>query len=174
MNEIKKEEKYQHVKRATILSCLSAVAIFIFESFMVGAPMISMFVLIYVIILIPGTLLSIRNKPRLKYYGYRLIVYTVLVASSFGFHQFDLSIARSRAETVIAAVEKYREDKSAYPESLQGLVPGYITEIPKPRIAPSRFYYLGTPQDPHLMYMEFPPFGSVSWSFNNKEWITID
>jgi len=91
-----------------------------------------------------------------------------------GFHSYDLSLARSRAETIIAAADRYHQDKGAYPANLQQLVPAYLADIPQPRIVPGRFYYLGGPESPHLMYVEFPPFGRVSWSFVEREWITID
>jgi hypothetical protein len=175
MTETATEKKYQRLKRATILSGLCAVVIFVFDSFMFGAPAISMFVLIYLVVyLVPVTLISFKNKPKQRFYGSKLIIYAILVMSSFGFHSYDLSLARSRAETVIAAVDQYHKDKGEYPQTLQNLVPVYLAEIPKPRIAPGRFYYLGGLKEPHLMYEEFPPFGRVSWSFAEREWITID
>ena len=175
MNEKNSAEKYLRLKRTVFISSLTAVGIFVFDSFIYGAPAISMFVGFFLLLfLLPATLFSIRNKPRLRYYGCKLIIYTVLVGASVGFYLFDLSIARSRAEVIIAAAEQYHDDKGGYPETLQQLVPDYLAEIPAPRIAPGRFYYLGAPEEPHLMYVEFPPFGRVSWSFNNKEWISID
>lgn len=175
MTEPSKPEKYQHLKRATILSALAAIGFFAFDSFMVGAPGMSMFILLYLVFyLIPVSLFSIRNKPKLKYFGYKAIIYTLLVAASFGFHAYDLSLANARAQSVIAAVDHYYRDKGVYPDTLQNLVPAYLPVVPQPRIAPGRFYYLGAPEDPYLMYADFPPFGRTSWSFVNKEWITID
>ena len=175
MTETAAEKKYRRVKREAILTGLFAVGVFGFESFVFGAPAISMFVLIYVVVyLIPVTLISFKNKPKQRFYGSKLIIYAILVMASFGFHSYDLSLARSRAETIIAAADRYHQDKGAYPANLQQLVPAYLADIPQPRIVPGRFYYLGGPESPHLMYVEFPPFGRVSWSFVEREWITID
>ena len=175
MTEPDKQEKYRNLKRATVLSGLGAIFIFIFDSFMLGAPMISVFVVIYLIIyVIPVTLMSVKNKPRFRFYGYKLVIYAVLVFSSFGFHSYDISIAKQRSEVVIAAVNQYHQDKGRYPGALQNLVPAYLSEIPRPRIAPGVFYYVGAPENPHLMFVDFPPFGRASWSFSNREWIYLD
>jgi hypothetical protein len=169
------QEKYKNLKRATLASGLAAIFIFIVESFVLGAPMFTVFVLIYVVIyLFPVTLFSIRNKPKLKFFGYKLVIYTLLVISSLGFHSYDISLARQRAETIITAVNQYQQDMGQYPASLEKLVPAYMPEIPKPRIAPGVFYYHCAPEDTFLMYADYPPFGRQSWSFNNREWTSLD
>lgn len=171
-----KQEKYGNLKKTLIVSGIAAVSILIIDTFVLGAPVFSSFVFLYVVVyLLPVTLFSIRNRPKLRHFGYRLVIYTFLVASSFGLHNYDTDVARQRAETIIAAVEAYHSDKGRYPDSLHSLVPEYISEIPQSRIFVSgTFFYLGAPDDPHLMYVDYPPFGRVSWSFKDREWITID
>ena len=168
-------EKYRHLTRATLITAVGAVIFFVFDAFFMGAPALATFILLYLAFyLVPVSLFSLRNKPKLRYFGYKAIIYTVMVAASFGFHAWDVSIARARAEGVIEAVDHYHRDKGAYPQSLQQLVPAYLTAVPTPRIGPGVFYYLGAPDDPHLMYADFPPFGRASWSFNDRKWISID
>ena len=175
MTKSDKEEKFNNLKRETILSGLGAIFIFTFDSFVLGSPMFSVFALIYLLVyLIPFTLISIKNKPKLRFFGYKFVIYTILVISSFGFHSYDISLAEQRAEVIISAIDQYYQDKGHYPDTLYNLIPAYITEIPRPRIAPGVFYYVGVPEDPHLMYADMPPFGRVSWSFKNKEWIHLD
>lgn len=168
--------KYSNLKKALAISGLVSVFILIFDTFVLGAPVFSTLVLIYVVFyLAPVTLFSIKNRQKLRYFGYKTAIYTFLVISSFGLHQYDTSIARQRAETIIDAVNHYQQDKGRYPESLHNLVPGYLPEIPQSRIFVSgNFFYQGAPEDPHLMYVDYPPFGRVSWSFKDREWITID
>lgn len=170
-----KQEVYLNPKKPLILSGFTAISIFIFESFIMGAPMISTFVLIYLVVyLIPVTLFSFRNKPKLRFMGSKLAIYTLMVIACFGFRAYDLSLAEKRSEMVISAVDQYYRDKGEYPDSLFSLVPVYLSDIPKPRIAPGVFYYFGAPNDPFLMYADTPPFGRLSWSFRNKEWTSLD
>ncbi len=175
MAKKEKTEDYLNPKKPLIISGLSAIGIFVFDSFMLGAPAFSIFVLIYVVVyLIPVALFSIRNKAKLKFIVTKMGIYSVMLVFSFGFRAFDLSLAEKRANTVISAVEQYNQDNGHYPTFLNELVPKYLPEIPKPRIAPGIFYYPGAPEDPHLMYTDYPPFGRLSWSFKDKEWISID
>ena len=175
MSKAGKQDKYQRYKGATVISGLAAVAIFIFDSFMMGSPGISMIVLLYLVFyLIPLSLMSIRNKPRLKYFGYKAIIYTILVAASLGFHAYDISLAEARSREIITAVDKFYQEQGTYPGALENLVPAYLPGIPRPRLGPGAFYYLGAPENPHLMYADFPPFGRKSWSFTDRKWITID
>ena len=175
MTEPDKQEKYKNLKRATITSGLCALFIFIVDSFTIGAPMISAFVLIYLIVYVgPVTLFSIKNRPRLKYFGCKFLIYAILIFSSISFHNYDISIALKRSEVIIAAVNQYHQDQGRYPETLQNLVPGYLSEIPEPRIAPGVFSYGGAPDNPFLMFVEYPPFGRLSWNFVNQEWTSID
>jgi|SRR3989304_4177669 len=175
MTEPDKQEKYKNLKKATILSGVIALCIFIFDSLMIGAPMITAFVMIYLIVYIaPVTLFSIRNRPRFKYFGGKFLIYAILIFSSFWFHTYDISLAQQRSEIIISAVNQYHQDNGRYPDTLQTLVPAYLPEIPEPRIAPGEFYYGGAPDNPFLMFVEYPPFGRRSWNFANKEWISID
>jgi len=175
MTDINKQDKYKNLKRVTISSGLCALAIFLIDAFLIGAPMISVFVLLYLIFYIaPVTLFSIRNKPRFKYFGCKFLIYAILLSASIGFHAYDISIAERRSEIIIATVNQYHQDLGRYPDTLQNLVPAYLSEIPEPRIAPGEFYYGGAPDDPYLMFVDYPPFGRRSWIFERKEWISID
>jgi hypothetical protein len=44
----------------------------------------------------------------------------------------------ARGDRIVAALEAYRADHGAYPESLGTLVPGYLAELPRPGLAHSR------------------------------------
>lgn len=180
MPESDKQEKYSDLKKATRKSGITAISIFAIDTFILGAPAFSTFVLIYVVLyLFPVSVFSILNRPKLKFFGYKLLIYAAMVIASIGLHEFEITNAQHRGETIITAVNNYQQDKGRYPDTLENLVPVYLPEIPAARviptvIAPTDFYYLGAPDDPHLMFVEFPPYGRQSWSFQQKEWITID
>ena len=180
MPEPVKQEKYGDLKRATRNAGITAICVFAIDTFLLGAPAFSSLFAIYVVLyLLPVTLFSILNRPKLKFFGYKLLIYAVMVIASIGLHEFEITNAEHRAEPIIAAVNKYQQDKGHYPDGLANLVPAYLAEIPEARIipaafAPTGYSYFGAPDDPHLMFVDFPPFGRMSWSFQQKEWITID
>ena len=175
-----KQEKYSNLKKATRKSGITAICIFAIDTFILGAPAVSMLFLVYVVLyLFPVTVFSILNRPKLKFFGYKLLIYAAMVIASIGLHEFEITNAQHRGETIVTAVNKYRQDTGHYPAVLENLVPGYLSGIPEARLipaalAPTVFYYLGAPDDPHLMFVEFPPYGRQSWSFKENKWITID
>ena len=58
------------------------------------------------------------------------------------FRDFSRSWTISEADTLIAAVENFHSDSSFYPDSLDDLVPEYLSSIPKPSVmGTDRFYY---------------------------------
>lgn len=165
---------YPSTKRVVISSCMIAGFIFAFD-FLFGSPTFTIFLFMYAFfILIPVALFSVRNKPRLRKVTTKLMVYTVFFALTFGFYTYDMSLARQRAELVIAAVDRYYTEHGNYPATLADLIPDYLAEIPSPRIVPSEFDYRNTPDNPVLMYTGLSPFERYSWNFNNKEWYYID
>jgi hypothetical protein len=171
---IENPARYPTPKRVALSSGLIAVCIFVFD-FMMASPTFSGFLLIYtLIILLPVTLLSIRNKPKLHAAATKLLVYTVFIAATFGFYAYDLSLARQRSDVVIAAVERYYQQHDSYPSSLLDLVPDYLPSIPKPRIAPSEFMYLNAPENPQLIYTGLSPFERYAWQFEQREWSYLD
>ena len=180
MPDPEKQEKYSDLKKTARKAGITAICIFAVDSFLLGAPMFTSLVVFYAVLyLLPVTLFSILNKPKLKFFGCKLLIYTAMIFASFGLHEFDITLTQHRAETVINAVNKYRQDKGHYPDALENLIPDYLPEIPDARVIPialttSSFFYLGAPDDPHLMFMDYPPLGRQSWSFKDKEWITID
>ena len=174
MTEAGKLAKYQDLKRVRISSGVIAVCIFAID-FVLSSPTFTLFVLLYVVfVLVPVALFSFKNKPKLRYVSNKILVYLVLFGVTFGFYAYDLSLASQRSELVIAAVDRYYEERGRYPGALQELVPAYLPEIPKPKITPSMFYYVQAPDNPHLMYTGLSPFERHSWSFINKEWYYID
>jgi len=165
---------YPSPKRVAISSGLIAVCIFVFD-FMMASPTFTGFLLIYTLfILIPITLLSIRNKPKLYAAATKLVVYTIFIAATFGFYTYDLSLARQRSEAVIAAVDRFYQAQGRYPATLVDLVPDYLANIPKPRIAPGEFMYLNSHDNPQLIYTGLSPFERYVWSFERAEWTLLD
>lgn len=55
--------------------------------------------------------------------------------------------AAERAQPILSALARYQQDRGKYPETLNELIPQYLTEIPSTGVTkyPS-FYYLKTPR----------------------------
>ncbi len=143
--------------------------------FLFASPTFSGFILLYLVfILVPSALLSIKNKPKLRYVVNKILIYLILLGVTFVFYAYDLSLAQQRSEVVIAAVDQYYQDRWAYPAELQDLVPAYLRKVPKPRLVPGAFIYRQTPDNTFLMYSGLSPFDRYSWSCIYKEWSYID
>lgn len=106
-----------------------------------------------------------------------LVLWIGFAVGTFASVYGQTHLAKSRAGRVIAACEAYRTANGVYPENLQQLVPAYLPEIPRARIALTfdRFDYIrmvgreyGT--QTMLMYTTVPPFGHASYTFETKRW----
>lgn len=117
------------------------------------------------------------KAPELKRYRLRraavFIGAAVLVfAYTFGNNE----IAARRAETLIVAVNSFKERHHRYPAKLDELTPDFIDRIPqaKDTLMFNSFFYNSTPEDHVLFYITMPPFGRRVYSFERKEWFSLD
>lgn len=106
-----------------------------------------------------------------------------LICVSLGSVRLDNWIARGRAESLIAAIERFEKDNGHFPLELDELVPTYLPTIPraKPFTLGSfgEFWYMGTPPghpevEPFLSYTEIPPFGRVDYGFHRRRFGRLD
>jgi hypothetical protein len=90
----------------------------------------------------------------------------------FGSNHINNRIARNRAEALIASIEQYKNDKGAYPDNLEALVPEYIDSVPlaKYTFMWNRFQYFVTNGEASLWYVAFPPYGRPTYFFSSREW----
>lgn len=84
-------------------------------------------------------------------------------------------VAAARADTLVAACEKYHATEGVYPASLAALVPKFLPAVPvlKP-LAGTEAWYAGIDGFPYLMYVELPPFGKRVYDFQRRSWETRD
>jgi uncharacterized membrane protein YqjE len=111
-------------------------------------------------------------KKRLTACGIYLFM-SILILASIGINN---KIARSRAEVLIVACEKYKDTNKKYPERLSDLVPDFIREIPvaKYTLGSNRFYYIASEESHLLLYTAMPPFGKPTYNFEKREWSYTD
>ena len=111
-------------------------------------------------------------KKRLTACGIYLFM-SILILASIGINN---KIARSRAEVLIVACEKYKDTNKKYPERLSDLVPDFIKKVPVAKYAhmSKKFYYIASKDSHQLFYMSMPPFGRPTYNFERQEWSYID
>jgi hypothetical protein len=103
------------------------------------------------------------------YFGAVIIVFVLNTA--------NISIAQSRAETLVSAVKAFHSKNQRYPRSLDELVPEQIDHVPlaKYTLAFNQFnYYRLTEQDASLSYTAVPPFGRPTYFFRLNKWVDLD
>lgn len=105
-----------------------------------------------------------------------LAVYLTSVILVFAFNAANNRIAQNRAETLVSAVKTFHAKNQRYPKSLQELVPDYIPEVPtaKYTLISSKFWYAPADGTAMLFYVETPPFGRQTYSFEREEWRLLD
>jgi len=103
-------------------------------------------------------------------------VYVAMVAFVWGYNYFNTQVAARRAAVIIAACRAYEAKHGQLPESLDDLVPAFLSSVPRARytLAASQFFYRKATQPSdasHLLYY-YPialqrrvyNFGTDSWS----------
>jgi len=158
---------------------VAAIVIFVIDAFGFSQGVWSV---LGALVLVVVTLVSIRrtSKPRvvLLKIGIALILVPAVWASLYA----QNALAQSRATTVIAAVERYHEDRGAYPKHLDDLVPAYLPSVPRAKyeVFGSFDYFDGTAgnpnaaQNPTLFYTDLPPFGRPTYNFVEHRWGYLD
>lgn len=105
-----------------------------------------------------------------------LAIYLSAVALVFGLNALNNRLAQSRADFLITAVNLFHSENQVYPQSLEELVPRYIKEVPlaKYTLEFNQFRYTRSETDTYLYYMDMPPFGRPTYSFQKGEWFYLD
>jgi hypothetical protein len=92
--------------------------------------------------------------------------------------RINQSIAASRADRLLAAIEVYRVEQGEYPRDLEQLVPRYVPKIPcaKYSLYSKNFQYQYDPvkKEGYLMYTSIPPFGRRIVELGTKKWSSMD
>jgi hypothetical protein len=154
-----------------------AIILFGLDAFWLNQGMVALItVMIALPIMIIKALIHWKNKPLLKKRLTACGIYLLMSILILTSNAINNKIARSRAEVLIAACEKYKGKNNEYPENLSDLVPDFINEVPVAKYAlmSNRFFYI-TSKDSHLLfYMAMPPFGRPTYNFERQKWTYID
>jgi hypothetical protein len=155
-------------------------AIYFYDAIWAGQGMISLVVGLVGVLLGAAALWSALRgdralmRSRLIRCGMCLIVAAVAVVTV----RWHAATAAGRAENVIAAVRRYESAHGALPPDLTALVPEHLPSIPRAKrtMRWNEFtYQAASSGESHtLMYVAFPPFGRLLYSFEQDEWTQLD
>ncbi len=102
----------------------------------------------------------------------RFLIYAFAVSMGWMLdHQASENEQRSY-NRIIAAVEQYKAAEKRYPDTLEQLVPKYLTAVPRGRWG-KFMYFSNNPDDAHLTHMSMPPV-KESYDFKSKTSRTWD
>jgi len=167
-------------QRKTVTTILSGLVIFFIEGFFfnqgVFAGLALAVVLISALILCTRRIFNKVDPTVFKESLSRKILFLFIAGASIAMIPVNAAISRSRAETVIAACEGYKQKNGVYPETLSALVPQFLPAVPNAnlRLFMGEFFYMSTPEHHMLLYAVVPPFGRENYSFEERQWHSID
>ena len=162
-----KDNKFDNPKKSAIVSLVAAI-IFLAVDIFIALPIFTGFIFFYVLVLIPLTLFSKKNKNKHLYYRYKLIIYSLMVLISFSILSYETSVNQKEAEIVINAIYQYHQDQGEYPKELALLLPDYLDSVP------GYLYYFINEENVYLSFVAVPPYGRKVWDFEKKKWNYID
>lgn len=125
-----------------------------------------------------GTALGRRSPRDAAIQAMTFVLWIGISLATFASVYGQAYLAKGRAERVISACEAYRTENGVYPRDLAQLVPAFLPEIPRARVAltADRFDYIttldhtGGGERTMLMFTTVPPFGHAAYTFETKRW----
>jgi hypothetical protein len=117
---------------------------------------------------------KIREKKSLRLAHVGILLGAVVLV--FALNWANNQIARSRAETLVAAIKAFHQSHQRYPAKLDELVPHFIGRVPVAKYAliSGSFQYVPGRGYHSLHYVEFPPFGRPVYHFERDRWGYLD
>jgi hypothetical protein len=154
-----------------------AVVCVLLDLFLVG-PLISVLLVLFALAYyLPRTLVAWRDRPAMRLRFLKFVAVFGMGVATFWLLSADARQGHERAQPVIAALDRFKADRGAYPERLENLVPAYLPAVPKARLMPaaSRFFYMRRSDGgATLMYVMIPPFDRAVYDLEKRQWHEID
>ena len=148
------------------------ILFFIYFDFMLAFPITGLVSLVFYIIY--NALVKGLNKERFlknKVLYLSIVTEIILVLS---ISHLQLIISHERGDTIINAVEKYKNDIGEYPEKISDLQPHYLENIPEPAFfAPTRYHYNLHPNKKRFYFSFLRALNTEFYDYKEKEWKTL-
>jgi hypothetical protein len=154
-----------------------SLALVVFDAFVINQGLVAFLVGVWLVFIsTPATLIRARWKGMRAERLVRIALGLLAVSLVFALNVANNKLARSRAETLIAAVEAFHNAEKRYPAKLDELAPTYIAEVPlaKYTLLFNQFSYHSSGDLAMLSYVSLPPFGRPTYNFKKKSWGYLD
>ena len=158
-------------------SLITAICLFLIDALFFNQGIIAAIALFIVVFwLIPKSIFLWLKKQSVKPQLYKCLIYFLMAIFILAANYLNNQLAASRANQIIAAVEKFKVVNHRYPKKLTELAPEYIEAIPTAKYAVfgNGFFYSSRGDDAFIGYVVIPPFGRRIYDFNSKKWGQID
>lgn len=120
-------------------------------------------------------LVRLRRSPAAPWGIARLLIPIVTGLAIVANAVLQRHVATTGAALLVEACERYREAHGDHPARLEDLAPRFVPAVPRAKHCLSRggFRYSGPP-NATLSWVDTPPFGRRVYSFDTRQWRTID
>jgi hypothetical protein len=151
-------------EKGVLRIAIVAVCLGLIDVFVSGWPLFSIFVCAAGLLYLGGTLAARGNRPLALLRAKKMLVTLFVGIAAIAATSFDAGQMEPRAAAVVDALRQFKLRHGHYPAKLQELVPEFMTEIPRPRLAAAagEFRYFPDTQDPGLMWTTMAPFGRTT------------
>lgn len=153
-------------------SALLAAALFAFDGLAAGQGLLSLLTLAALgAFALPRLYLSRGDEELFVLRAKKSLLYALAAAAALLCVRANARLSQSRAESLIAACESYREANRRYPERLADLAPRFIPEIPKARRTWLQAEFSYRAGSEHVLgWTTLPPFGRRYYVLEAKRW----
>lgn len=169
-----KETTWKSLRRTAI----TAVSLFMVDALVLGSFAIAVYAVIALVFwMIPRTLLALKRRNVLIVRAQKTAIYLCMTAAIMAAYAGNNYLAKSRANTIISAVNQFKTEQHKYPESLKELVPKFIKAVPRAKytLMFGEFVYSRSGNgSARLMYFGFPPFERRYYNFDSHRWTVVD
>ena len=155
-----------------------AAALVVFDAFFLNQGVIAALVGLWALVVtVPrAAFTKDSEQKRLRLARAAIVLGAVLLV--FASNAANNHLARSRADTLIAAIKAFKQQKQRFPTKLDELVPDFIDHVPVAKyiLFPpfGCFDYMVSPERHSLMYTAMPPFGRPYYQFEEGKWRYMD
>jgi len=149
----------------------------LFDAFVFGQAVISVILCFTsVLYFLPRAVAARRDAARFKLRLYKVAITFIVGLAALGVIVYGNVIARERAELLIVTVEQFYGKHGRYPERLEEVAPEFISAIPRAKYVMifDEFRYSASGSRHWLMYVEVPPFGRRTYTFEDHKWTYVD
>lgn len=158
--------------------CINASILFIMDAYILNQGGIALItILISGCIFLPYSLYKQLRFGGESQYIKKYIIYVAAGLLVIFSNSMNAKFSHSQANYLVEKIELYKQENGVYPQSLEALVPKYVSKVPVAKISSmmDKFNYrVSENNNPMLSYVAFPPFGRNGYSFERKEWYSYD